>query len=82
MKRRTWLIGTGTVVGGALGVGVLGLVGRDAYFAHRAKEIAGPSLLAGWIATLEGEARSPRGVLLSATGALLLRLGEFSAGIG
>lgn len=49
MKRRTWLIGTGAVVGGALGVGVLGLVGRNAYFAQRAKEIAGPSLLAGWI---------------------------------
>jgi isoquinoline 1-oxidoreductase subunit beta len=49
MKRRTWLIGTGAVMGGALGVGVLGLVGRNAYFAHRAKEIARPSLLAGWI---------------------------------
>ncbi|MEO6032478.1 MAG: molybdopterin cofactor-binding domain-containing protein, partial [Burkholderiaceae bacterium] len=49
MKRRTWLIGTGAAVGGALGVGVLGLVGRNAYFAERAKEIAGPSLLAGWI---------------------------------
>ncbi len=49
MKRRTWLIGTGAVVGGALGVGVLGLVGRDTYFAQRAKEIARPSLLAGWI---------------------------------
>lgn len=31
--------------------------------------------LAGWITTLEGEARSGRGVLLSATGVLLLRLG-------
>jgi acyl dehydratase len=31
--------------------------------------------LAGWIAQLEGEARSSRGVLLSATGTLLLRLG-------
>ena len=31
--------------------------------------------LAGWIAQLEGEARSLRGVLLSATGTLLLRLG-------
>jgi isoquinoline 1-oxidoreductase subunit beta len=49
MKRRTWLIGTGAVVGGALGVGVLGLAGRDAYFGQRAREIAKPSLLAGWI---------------------------------
>jgi isoquinoline 1-oxidoreductase subunit beta len=49
MKRRTWLIGTGAVVGGALGVGVLGLVGRDQYFEQRAKEIAKPALLAGWI---------------------------------
>jgi acyl dehydratase len=32
--------------------------------------------LAGWIAQLEGEARSKRGVLLSATGTLLLRLGR------
>ena len=31
--------------------------------------------LSGWITLLDGEARSPRGVLLSATGALLLRLG-------
>ena len=31
--------------------------------------------LAGWIARLEGDARSARGVLLSATGTLLLRLG-------
>ena len=31
--------------------------------------------LSGWITLLEGEARSQRGVLLSATGALLLRLG-------
>jgi acyl dehydratase len=30
--------------------------------------------LNGWIMQLEGEARSPRGVLLSATGTLLLRL--------
>lgn len=30
--------------------------------------------LAGWIARLEGEARSARGVLLAATGTLLLRL--------
>src|SRR4051812_41352118 len=49
MKRRTWLIGTGAVVGGALGVGVLGLVGRDQYFERRAREIAKPSLLAGWL---------------------------------
>jgi isoquinoline 1-oxidoreductase subunit beta len=49
MKRRTWLIGTGAVVGGALGVGVLGLVGRDQYFEKRAREIAKPALLAGWI---------------------------------
>ena len=49
MKRRTWLIGTGAVVGGALGVGVLGLAGRDMYFGKRAKEIAKPNLLAGWI---------------------------------
>jgi acyl dehydratase len=32
--------------------------------------------LAGWIGQLEGEARSKRGVLLSATGTLLLRLGR------
>jgi acyl dehydratase len=31
--------------------------------------------LNGWISQLEGEARSSRGVLLSATGTLLLRLG-------
>lgn len=31
--------------------------------------------LVGWITLLEGEARSTRGVLLSATGSLLLRLG-------
>ena len=31
--------------------------------------------LAGWITQLEGDARSARGVLLSATGTLLLRLG-------
>lgn len=31
--------------------------------------------LNGWITRLEGEARSARGVLLSATGTLLLRLG-------
>jgi acyl dehydratase len=31
--------------------------------------------LAGWIALLEGEARSARGPLLTATGTLLLRLG-------
>lgn len=31
--------------------------------------------LAGWIARLEGEARSARGVLMSATGTLLLRIG-------
>ena len=49
MKRRTWLIGTGAVVGGALGVGVLGLIGRDQYFEHRARDITKPSLLAGWI---------------------------------
>jgi acyl dehydratase len=34
--------------------------------------------LNGWIAQLEGEARSPRGPLLSATGTLLLRLGAAS----
>jgi acyl dehydratase len=34
--------------------------------------------LNGWITQLEGEARSPRGVLLSATGTLLLRLGTAS----
>ncbi|AMO24091.1 xanthine dehydrogenase family protein molybdopterin-binding subunit [Ramlibacter solisilvae] len=49
MKRRTWLIGTGTVVGGALGVGVLGLVARDGYYERRAKELAKPALFAGWI---------------------------------
>ncbi len=38
--------------------------------------------LAGWIARLEGDARSSRGVLVSATGALLLRLGPYAAGIG
>jgi acyl dehydratase len=32
--------------------------------------------LDGWIALLEGEARSSRGLLLSATGTLLLRLGS------
>ena len=31
--------------------------------------------LDGWIALLEGDARSARGLLLSATGTLLLRLG-------
>ena len=31
--------------------------------------------LAGWIVLVEGDARSSRGVLLSATGTLLLRLG-------
>jgi acyl dehydratase len=31
--------------------------------------------LAGWIVKLEGDARSSRGVLLAATGTLLLRLG-------
>ena len=35
--------------------------------------------LGGWVAQLEGEARSARGVLLGATGALLLRLGAPSA---
>ena len=49
MKRRTWLIGTGAVIGGALGVGVLGLAARDQYFGQRAREIAKPPLLAGWI---------------------------------
>ena len=49
MKRRTWLIGTGAVLGGALGVGVLGLAGRDGYYARRARELAKPSLFAGWI---------------------------------
>ena len=33
--------------------------------------------LRGWITKLEGDARSVRGVLLSGTGALLLRLGGF-----
>ena len=37
MKRRTWLIGTGAVVGGALGAGVLGLIGRDEYFERRGR---------------------------------------------
>ncbi len=32
--------------------------------------------LAGWITRLEGDARSARGVLVSAAGTLLLRLGE------
>ena len=36
--------------------------------------------LAGWIALVDGEARSSRGVLLSATGALLLRLGALQPG--
>ncbi|HSH92301.1 MAG TPA: molybdopterin cofactor-binding domain-containing protein, partial [Ramlibacter sp.] len=49
MKRRTWLIGTGAVIGGALGVGVVGLAVRDQYFDKRARDIAKPSLLAGWI---------------------------------
>src|SRR3982751_4713144 len=49
MKRRTWLIGAGAVVGGALGVGVLGLVGRDRYFDGRAGGLVKPPLLAGWI---------------------------------
>ena len=49
MKRRTWLIGTGAVIGGALGVGVVGLVARDAHFSKRAREITKPSLLVGWI---------------------------------
>ena len=35
--------------------------------------------LAGWITLLEGQARSSRGVLLSATGALLLRLGTLGS---
>ncbi|HZV94103.1 MAG TPA: MaoC family dehydratase, partial [Caldimonas sp.] len=48
----------------------------------RVTSVARKDRLAGWITTLEGEARSPRGVLLSANGALLLRLGAFSAGIG
>ena len=38
--------------------------------------------LAGWITLLEGEARSSRGVLLSATGALLLRLGTLAPADG
>jgi isoquinoline 1-oxidoreductase beta subunit len=50
VKRRTWLIGTGAAVGGVLGVGVFGLVARDAYFEHRAPQLAKPTLLAGWIA--------------------------------
>lgn len=49
MKRRTWLIGTGVAVGGVLGVGVLGVAGRDAYFGQHARGIAKPYLLAGWI---------------------------------
>jgi hypothetical protein len=40
MKRRTWLIGTGAVVGGALAVGVAGLVGRDVYFEKRARGLS------------------------------------------
>ncbi|MEO8081396.1 MAG: MaoC family dehydratase [Caldimonas sp.] len=35
--------------------------------------------LAGWITRLDGEARSARGVLIGATGTLLLRLGAFEA---
>jgi isoquinoline 1-oxidoreductase subunit beta len=49
MKRRAWLIGTGVAVGGTLGVGVLGLWGRDQYFEKRARDITTPALLAGWI---------------------------------
>ncbi|TFZ00130.1 xanthine dehydrogenase family protein molybdopterin-binding subunit [Ramlibacter humi] len=49
MKRRTWLIGTGAILGGALGVGVLGVAGRDAYFGRRARQMAKPALLGGWI---------------------------------
>jgi isoquinoline 1-oxidoreductase beta subunit len=49
MKRRTWLIGTGAVLGSALGVGVLGLVGRDFHYERRARELAKASLFAGWI---------------------------------
>jgi isoquinoline 1-oxidoreductase subunit beta len=49
MKRRTWLIGTGVAVGATLGVGVLGLWGRDRYFEKRARDITKPSLLGGWI---------------------------------
>jgi acyl dehydratase len=37
--------------------------------------IARKDRLDGWIAQLEGDARSARGLLLSATGTLLLRLG-------
>ena len=33
--------------------------------------------LDGWIVQLEGDARSERGLLLSATGTLLLRLGAW-----
>ncbi len=50
MKRRTWLIGTGAVIGGALAVGVIGVAGRDMHFARRQKALAKPSLFAGWIA--------------------------------
>jgi isoquinoline 1-oxidoreductase subunit beta len=49
MKRRTWLIGTGAAVGGTLAVGVIGLVGRDAWFERRARDLARPALLTGWI---------------------------------
>jgi acyl dehydratase len=38
--------------------------------------------LAGWITLLEGEAASARGVLLSATGTLLLRLGAIEPSSG
>lgn len=49
MKRRTWLIGTGALLGGTLAVGVVGVAVRDGHFARRAKAIAPPALLAGWI---------------------------------
>lgn len=48
MKRRTWLIGTGAVIGGALGVGVLGLAVRDGHYERRMHDLVKP-LLAGWI---------------------------------
>lgn len=50
MNRRSWLIGTGAVLGGALGVGVLGLVVRDGHFEGRARDLAQSALFAGWIA--------------------------------
>jgi isoquinoline 1-oxidoreductase beta subunit len=55
MKRRAWLIGTGAVLGGAFGVGVLGLVGRDVYHERRARGLAKAPLFAGWIGIGEND---------------------------